>query len=214
MMQDIERNREQVSALADGQLRGEEFAQTLAWLGRDEEARLTWQAYHVVGDVLRSGVALNRANDADLLPALKRRLEAEATPLPIQNATDSIADSTGETVSRGLNDSEDGSANEAHFRWQRLAGVASLAFAALAGWQYFGSFGAQPGALQLAQAPVQAIRSEAVLSQPAVDSEPRRMIRDPQLDALLAAHRQFGGTSALQGPSGFLRNATFEGSAP
>jgi sigma-E factor negative regulatory protein RseA len=36
------------------------------------------------------------------------------------------------------------------------------------------------------------------------------MIRDPQIDALLAAHRQFGGTSALQAPTGFLRNATFE----
>jgi sigma-E factor negative regulatory protein RseA len=36
------------------------------------------------------------------------------------------------------------------------------------------------------------------------------MIRDPQLDALLAAHRQMGGTTALQMPSGFLRNATFE----
>src|SRR5665647_2733781 len=110
MMQDIERNREQVSALADGQLRAEEFAQTLAWLGRDEEARLTWQAYHVVGDVLRSGVALNRANEADLLPALKRRLQPEATSLPIRNATDSIAYDASETVSRGLNDSENGSA--------------------------------------------------------------------------------------------------------
>ena len=36
------------------------------------------------------------------------------------------------------------------------------------------------------------------------------MIRDPQIDAFLAAHRQFGGTSALQTPTGFLRNATFE----
>lgn len=36
------------------------------------------------------------------------------------------------------------------------------------------------------------------------------MIRDPHIDALLAAHRQFGGTSALQAPTGFLRNATFE----
>jgi sigma-E factor negative regulatory protein RseA len=37
------------------------------------------------------------------------------------------------------------------------------------------------------------------------------MIRDAELDALLAAHRQFGGTSAFQVPTGFLRNATFEG---
>jgi sigma-E factor negative regulatory protein RseA len=29
----------------------------------------------------------------------------------------------------------------------------------------------------------------------------------------MAAHRQFGGTSALQMPTGFLRNATFEESA-
>jgi sigma-E factor negative regulatory protein RseA len=30
------------------------------------------------------------------------------------------------------------------------------------------------------------------------------------LDQLLAAHQQFGGTSALQMPAGFVRNATFE----
>jgi sigma-E factor negative regulatory protein RseA len=37
------------------------------------------------------------------------------------------------------------------------------------------------------------------------------MIRDPNLDEFLAAHRQLGGASALQTPAGFLRNATFEG---
>jgi sigma-E factor negative regulatory protein RseA len=36
------------------------------------------------------------------------------------------------------------------------------------------------------------------------------MLRDPHLDALMAAHRQFGGPSALQNSSGFLRNATFD----
>jgi sigma-E factor negative regulatory protein RseA len=36
------------------------------------------------------------------------------------------------------------------------------------------------------------------------------MLRDPQLDELLAAHRQLGGGSALQTPAGFLRNATFD----
>ncbi|OYU41868.1 MAG: anti-anti-sigma factor, partial [Burkholderiales bacterium PBB4] len=43
--------------------------------------------------------------------------------------------------------------------------------------------------------------------------QPQVMIRDPHLAALLAAHKQFGGTSALQMPAGFLRNATFEGPA-
>lgn len=39
------------------------------------------------------------------------------------------------------------------------------------------------------------------------------MIRDARLDGYLAAHKQFGGSSALGVPSGFLRNATHEGSA-
>jgi sigma-E factor negative regulatory protein RseA len=39
------------------------------------------------------------------------------------------------------------------------------------------------------------------------------MIRDPRLDELLAAHKQFGGASALQMPAGFMRNATIEGPA-
>jgi len=36
------------------------------------------------------------------------------------------------------------------------------------------------------------------------------MLRDPQLEELMAAHRQYGGVSALQMPAGFLRNATYE----
>ena len=36
------------------------------------------------------------------------------------------------------------------------------------------------------------------------------MLRDPRLDELLAAHKQYGGATALQMPAGFLRNATFE----
>jgi sigma-E factor negative regulatory protein RseA len=39
------------------------------------------------------------------------------------------------------------------------------------------------------------------------------MLRDPQLDAMLAAHRQAGGAPALQMSAGFLRNATFEGTS-
>jgi sigma-E factor negative regulatory protein RseA len=37
------------------------------------------------------------------------------------------------------------------------------------------------------------------------------MIRDPQLDGFMAAHRQLGGASVL--PAGFVRNATLEGPA-
>jgi sigma-E factor negative regulatory protein RseA len=39
------------------------------------------------------------------------------------------------------------------------------------------------------------------------------MLRDPELDQLLAAHRQAAGVSAFGNTAGFLRAATFEGSA-
>jgi sigma-E factor negative regulatory protein RseA len=41
------------------------------------------------------------------------------------------------------------------------------------------------------------------------DQTPQVMLRDSRLDALLEAHQQAGGASHM--PSGFLRNATFEG---
>jgi sigma-E factor negative regulatory protein RseA len=49
-----------------------------------------------------------------------------------------------------------------------------------------------------------------VTSASVAEAEAQVILRDPELDALLAAHRAMGGNSALQLPSGFLRNATFE----
>jgi sigma-E factor negative regulatory protein RseA len=47
---------ENISALADGELPDSELELTLAALN-DPEARLAWQAYHLVGDVLRGAEA-------------------------------------------------------------------------------------------------------------------------------------------------------------
>jgi sigma-E factor negative regulatory protein RseA len=99
-----------------------------------------------------------------------------------------------------------------------VAGLAGLVFVSLAAWQVPGwqeQFGAGP---LLAQG-VPAVPQGGPASAPfaaaqAPGAEPPSMIRDAQLDALLAAHKQFGGASALQGPAGFLRSATFEGKAP
>jgi sigma-E factor negative regulatory protein RseA len=62
-------------------------------------------------------------------------------------------------------------------------------------------------AAQLAQSATQAA---PVFTQTAAGA----MLRNPQLDALIAAHNQAGGTSALQMPSGFLRSATFTTDVP
>jgi sigma-E factor negative regulatory protein RseA len=60
----------------------------------------------------------------------------------------------------------------------------------------------------LGDKPGDASAAQRVLS--VSDTDAAGMLRDPELDALLSAHRAMGGNSALQLPSGFLRNATFE----
>lgn len=215
-MQEAARNRELVSALADGQLRGEEFARTVDWVNETDEARRTWHTYHLVGDVLRSGESVVGARDADFLQSLKLRLQQERPQLRQVKATELIASDPCMTGARVQNGSKYWSANDGRFRWKMLAGLASLSTVVVIGWQIFSGWGdlSETRQLAFAQVPVQALQPEVGLTQPGAGAAPQRMIRDPQLDALLAAHKQFGGTSALQGPTGFLRNATFEGGAP
>lgn len=209
-MQDTVNDRELVSALADGQLRGQEFAHALERLDADDDARLTWHAYHVVGDVLRSGEITAGRRDTDFMQRLQRGLLQEAPLVPMVNAADSIAVNAIRSGVRNLDGLSDAAANEARFRWKLVAGLASLAAVSVIGWQASSGWGDQRAAPTLAQ---QAVQPDSVSQLPLAGGggEPRVMIRDPQLDALLAAHKQFGGTSALQMPAGFLRNATFDG---
>ena len=193
---------ELVSALVDGQLRDTEFAQAMAYLERSSEARQNWHAYHVVGDAMRTGQAAAGAHDADFVLRLRARLQQESQPLVLPEAPSTTVALVPVA-----------SANDRF--WRLVVGLASVAMVGVIAWQGFQGL-ASPGP-QLAVAPS---------SQPAVASLAQSgpapstlgaapvMIRDPQLDALLAAHRQFGGTSALQMPTGFLRNATYEEGVP
>lgn len=213
-MQEADRNRELVSALADGRLRGEEFASTVEWLGRDDEARLTWHAYHLVGDVLRSGETMVSARDAVFLQDLKHRMRREIPLAPHLEAANLVAAYPLSAEANTIQRSDNKVANEAGSRWKLLVGAASLVAVAVIGWRVAG-LDDQRAAVQLAQLPAQAVPSPIALQQTSTgkDDPAQAMIRDPQLDALLAAHRQSGGTSALQMSAGFLRNATFEGAS-
>lgn len=226
---------EWVSALADGQLRGRDFSRAVAQVSASGDARATWHAYHVVGDVLRAGELAACADDAAFLARFQARLQRDiAGALPTGDSSfssNSIPDSslnassgkysgknsgenatTHEIIANYLSRTWENGGNGTHGtaeidtrpRWKLLAGVASIAAVGAIAWSLVGGLsglsgpsgpaGPVPAAAQLAQAPEQ----------------PQVMIRDPRLDAMLAAHKQFGGTSALQMPAGFLRNATFE----
>jgi sigma-E factor negative regulatory protein RseA len=201
-MDDMMNGNERISALADGQLQGEAFARAVE-AAAPTARRATWHAYHLVGDVLRSrelagapgagvpgeAVGPPRAGEAVHLAGARWWASPCDRPRPVAQPA----------------------ANDGAFRWKLVAGVASMAAVAAVGWSVLGHgrrfrrpaatggcfpAGARRPATVLARSPTGAV-----------------MIRDPKLDELLAAHRQFGGASALQMPAGFLRNATFDGPA-
>lgn len=182
--------REMISALADGQLDGDAFARGMAVAGSDPQALEAWHAYHLIGDVLRSD-DLARSSPADVfLARLREQLQQE----PVAPAAAATALVAVPVQTRAA-------ANDTSFRWKVAAGVASLTAFAAIGWTVWGGSGAGTGGAQLAGMPAGTVIA---------GSERGPMIRDPQLDELLAAHRQLGGASVLQSPAGFLRNATFD----
>lgn len=190
--------RERLSALADGQLQGDELSAAFAYAAEDEEGAKTWQLYHLVGDVLRSADLAQPANPA-FMARLREQLAQEALPerpqVPVPVAV----------VAAGLPEA----ANASVFRWKMVAGFASLAAVAAMGWNALGHLQEESAGPQLAAAPATAPVQVAATGNP----DTQVMIRDPRLDELLAAHKQYSGTTALQMPAGFLRNANFDSPA-
>ena len=201
MAEDYDADRELVSALADGELRGEEFSRAMELLGKSDKAVAMWRSYHVTGDVLRGADMVVTGREQAFVARLRVQLDGEA-----------IARVPTGVVEQGLPRLLDGSrhqppgfaANDPARRWKWLAAAASLVAMAAIGWQLLGLDTSVPPSAQLSQVDGAEVNA-------AQDAASTVMLRDPRLDELMAAHKQFGGTSALQMPSGFLRNATFDG---
>lgn len=213
---------EQVSALVDGQLKGDEFVEVLAALESSNAARAQWDTYHVLGDVLRSNQLSACAHDADFVQRLRLRLSENPTEFVAVDAVPINAGTQAHLKSESANNSS----------WRRLAGFSAVLLLGVLAWQglHWANLSDPTAAPQLAQQnvsipaqvapavtltpPDAQVAGQALIqadgsSAMALAPDAQLMIRDPQLDALLAAHRQFGGTSALQMPAGVLRNATF-----
>lgn len=204
--------REQISALTDGQLEGGRFAEVVARVGDDEEARESWQVYHLIGEVLRSGERGACPHDRAFVARLRTRIKTEAVAPWISVSASSdperIAENDPSAPGKHLKSSDfHPAANDGTYRWKMVAGLATVVAAAALGWSGLGS-GAREA--QLAQRTIASPMTHASADSSGVGSGAAVMLRDPHLDALMAAHRQFGGSSALQNPSGFLRNATFD----
>lgn len=206
---------ERISALADGQLDDDALAHTVTLMSVSGEARGAWHTYHLVGDVLRCPDLADCGRDQAFMARFRERL-AQAEPPGVPNRV--VGDGAVPVVEpmrvRPVESVQAlvmpvlaaQAANDAVVRWKWLAAAASLMAVAVLGWHL--------GTLNPALAPVLATapanQAPATAGATIAGVAPPVMVRDPRLDELLAAHRQFGGTSALQMPAGFLRNATFE----
>ena len=176
----------------------------------------------MVGDVLRSGPHSPCSDTSAFLARFQQRLAAE--PVMVTPVSEPVAVPVAVPVQRRAE-----AANEPVFRWKLVAGAASLLAVAAISWTLVGNGSAvQQGGAQLAsvqqqqQPAVNSVLAAAAVNGPQAASNtltptrvivgngnPQVMLRDPRLDQLLEAHQQAGGASQM--PSGFLRNATFEG---
>ena len=198
---------ELLSALVDSDLTSEECIAILDACKYDFSLLNQWNAYHMVGDVLRSSASgTARGADMAFVSRVQHRLASEValagkalrsdSPLRLQSSKQGIVLAQLETTALGRNAANDGS-----YRWKVVAGLASLAAVCAVAW------GAS-GLLSRTDAPQLAL--DQGNAQVVVPSPMGLMVRDTRLEEQLADHRQLGGAAALQMPSGFFRNAAFE----
>lgn len=69
--------KDEISALMDGELDGNQASQVIAKLGQSEEHQSDWWIYHLIGDALRNTVDF----PSDLTDRIRRRLATEPTVL-------------------------------------------------------------------------------------------------------------------------------------
>lgn len=204
------------SALADGELDAADIRALLASIEGSPEGLSEWHAYQVIGDVLRGNADPTGKRPAtDFLAAVRIGLDARDSWTEELAHRPAVANMPVARVRAQA-------ANEEVFRWKLVAGMASLAAVVAVSWTMLAGSGADPNGsagAQLAVAPPASVAEPALaVNTPGapgavpvmVGTGQGILIRDAQLEALLAEHRQHGGMSALQMPSGFIRNATYE----
>src|SRR5215208_544937 len=103
---------ELISAMADGQVRGEAFARGVEVAASDPVALEAWHTYHLIGDVLRSGELTMGTVPAAFLSRLQVRLQEEQQLAPTAQAGVQF----GAMVSSGS--ARRSAANDASFRWK------------------------------------------------------------------------------------------------
>lgn len=195
------RSLERLSALMDGEADASALQTCCDAWREDAAGRAAWHAYHLIGDVLRSeDLSSAPQRDAAFVAALRARLDAEPALL-----APSVVRAAPQRASR----------------WRAFGAPAAVAagFVAVGGAVLVlrSPPAIEPATLTQAAAPLELRAIAPTMQAPlaAVAEAPTappsgQMIRDVRLQQYLAAHKQFGGSTALGVPSGFLRSATVD----
>ena len=200
-----------LSALADGELDAAQAMRVCADWRIDAQVRSAWHAYHLIGDAMRSDeLAVDPARDSAFLQGLRARLAAEPVvlaPQPAEVRADEAPLPSVRTVGRASWRSWKGPAAVA-------AGVVAVAGVLVVTREAPPMSG--PGDAIVQSAADQRALAAASLQSSDLTGEAQtlvadgKLIRDARLERYFAAHKQFGGSSALGVPSGFLRAATMQ----
>lgn len=211
--------RQRLSALCDGDAGADDLHGVLAaWRDPSERAATceVWHTYHLIGDVMRSDDLAGQGRDGEFLSRLRGRL-AEEPVVMAPSATAGEAAGPAVRVGNGVV-----AAPARRRSWAAPVATAAgvMAVAGVLVVTRLSDPSVLPGAgATLVQAPAAATVA-ATAAVPAsrgpgaeqiVVTANGPLLRDARLEQYLAAHKQFGGSSALGVPSGFLRGATYEG---
>lgn len=206
--------REQISALADGEVSDASLDAALAMM-HDSQSKEDWELYHRIGDVLKSE-ELDQALSSGFAARMAARLEAEAPHVPATPQSGSISVKEEASLAGGM------LATIRRYLVPGMAGTAALLLAVMMAPQWMPESAAPSSErLMVDNAAVKA-RSATVLL-PATDSadagpavrvaQPQNLVseddivRDPRIDQYLMAHQRF--SPSAYSSSQFARSATF-----
>lgn len=215
--------RERLSALADGEMHSGDVSQVMAAMRTDERVQggvcETWHAYQLIGDAMRSADLAKASRDDLFLARLRERMAREPVILAPQLAAPELELPAEPRVAAA-----GGALRAARRRPWASPLAAAAGVMAVAGVLVVTRMSQEPAqtgapmATLVQSAPVAAPRlvsaqtgSAAVPAEQRVEMASGTLVRDAKLDRYLAAHKQFGGSSALGVPSGFLRSSTYDG---
>ena len=201
-----ESSRRILSALADGDATDGEAARAFQAWREDVDARATWHAYHLIGDVLRSDdlACAPQANEAFLVALRARLAEEPVVFAPQPRAVEPVA-----AAARA------GAATRTRGRWQGPVAMAAGFLAVIGGLNVLrpfnhggdASLASNAGASSPLMAAATGANDGAVVAAGQQTPAQTKAAAD-QLAPYLAAHRQSAMNAPFQMPGGDLRNVS------